>query len=173
MNSEIYLRPWKKEDISPLTLIANNRHIWNNVRDSLPHAYKLKDAEAWISHCRRQKPQLNFAIIYNERLAGSIGCTPQTDIHRKSMEIGYFVGEPFWNKGIAGRAVRILLNYIEKEFDVVRVFAEVFEFNKASMRVLHKNGFYLENIRRKAVIKNNRIMDDYVWVKLLGRKNSN
>ena len=61
-----------------------------------------------------------------------------------------------------------MLDYIHKEFDVVRVTAEVFEYNKASMQVLHNNGFYLESIRRKAVVKNNTVMDDYVWVKLLG-----
>ncbi len=110
---------------------------------------------------------MNFAIIYNERIAGSIGCTPKIDVYRKSIEIGYFIGEPFWNRGIANKAVRIFLHYIEKEFDIVRVFAEVYAHNKASMRVLYKNGFYLESIRRKAAIKNNVLIDDYVWVKLL------
>ena len=167
MEPEIFLRPWKKEDASQLAKIANNKNIWNNVRDSLPHPYTQKDAEEWIAHCRRQKPALNFAIIYNEKLAGSIGCTPKTDVYSKSIEIGYFIGEAFWNKGIAKNAVRILLNYIEEEFDVIRVYAEVYAYNKASMRVLLKNGFYLESIRRKAAIKNNVLIDDYVWVKML------
>ena len=151
MEPEIFLRPWRIEDAAQLAKIANNKNIWNNVRDSLPHPYTIKDAEEWIAHCRRQKPVLNFAVIYNEKLAGSIGCTLKNDVYRKSIEIGYFIGEIFWNKGIANKAVRILLNYIEKEFDAVRVFAEVYAHNKASMKVLYKNGFYLESIRRKAL----------------------
>ena len=83
------------------------------------------------------------------------------------MEIGYFIGEPYWNLGIATQAVRILFEYIQKHFDVNRLTAEVYQHNKASMHVLRNNGFYLEGIRRKSVIKNNVLLDDYVWVKLL------
>lgn len=83
------------------------------------------------------------------------------------MEIGYFVGEQFKGRGIATEAVGIMLDYIAGNFDVVRVYAEVFAFNKASMRVLQKNGFYLECIRRRSVIKNNVLTDDYIWVKFL------
>ncbi len=54
MEPEIFLRPWKKEDASQLAKVANNKNIWNNVRDSLPHPYTLKDAEEWIAHCRKQ-----------------------------------------------------------------------------------------------------------------------
>jgi RimJ/RimL family protein N-acetyltransferase len=89
------------------------------------------------------------------------------DISRRSVEIGYLVGEMFWGKGIATEAVKRLLQFIEQKLDMVRVFAHVFEHNTASMKVLRKNGFYLESIQRKAVVKNNQVMDDYVWVKLL------
>lgn len=120
-------------------------------------------------HCQEQKPMLNFAVICKAVLAGSIGCVPKVDVYRKNMEIGYFIGEQFWHLGIATNAVRILLNYIEKEFDVIRVYAEVYAYNKASMQVLQKNGFYLERIRRKSALKNNVLIDDYVWVKILNR----
>jgi ribosomal-protein-alanine N-acetyltransferase len=167
MNSEIYLRPWMKEDARQLAFVANNKNIWKNVRDSIPYPYTIHDAEKWIAHCHKQKPVVNFGVIYNAALVGSIGCVPKTDVYSKSIEIGYFIGEPYWNLGIATQAVRILVDYIEKQFDAVRLYAEVFSYNKASMHVLHKNGFYLEGIRRKSVTKNNVITDDYVWVKML------
>ncbi|HEY2726079.1 MAG TPA: GNAT family protein [Parafilimonas sp.] len=167
MTSDILLRPWKKEDAKQLAYIANNKNIWNNLRDAIPHPYTIIDAEKWIAHCSTQKPVLNFAVIYNAALAGSIGCVPKTDIHRKSMEIGYFIGEDYWNLGIATQAVRILLNYVQSEFKVVRLYAEVYAHNKTSMHVLHNNGFYLESIRRKSAVKNNVLLDDYVWVKML------
>ncbi|HRH49595.1 MAG TPA: GNAT family N-acetyltransferase [Panacibacter sp.] len=165
--TKIFLRPWQREDAASLVAVANNRNVWNNVRDHLPHPYTLSDARQWIAHCKEQEPPVSFAIIYDGKVAGSIGCVPQKDVYRRTIEIGYFIGEQFWGKGIATESVRILLDYIETRFDVVRIYAEVFSFNKASMKVLQKNGFYLESIRRKAAIKNDQIIDDYVWVKLL------
>jgi RimJ/RimL family protein N-acetyltransferase len=165
--NNIWLRAWKNEDAQSLASIANNRNIWNNLRDQLPNPYTVKDAQDWIAHCKEQKPVINFAIIYNEQVAGSIGCVPKTDVYRKSIEIGYFIGEHFWGKGIATEAVRILLDYISTHFDVVRIYAEVFAHNKASMRVLQKNGFCLESIRRKSAYKNKKLIDDYIWMKLL------
>ena len=166
---DILLRPWKREDARSLASIANNKNVWNNLRDSIPHPYNITDAEKWITHCNTQKPVVNFAIIYESVLAGSIGCVFKTDVYRKSAEIGYFIGEDYWHLGIATQAVKILAEYIEKEFDAVRLYAEVYAHNIASMHVLRNNGFYLESIRRKSAIKNNMLFDDYVWVKLLGK----
>ncbi|MEP6465964.1 MAG: GNAT family N-acetyltransferase [Parafilimonas sp.] len=167
MTSDILLRPWKKEDAKQLAYIANNKKIWNNLRDSIPQPYTIADAEKWVAHCSSQKPVLSFAVIYKSALAGSIGCVPKTDVYHKTMEIGYFIGEDYWNLGVATQAVRILLSYIKTGFDVVRLYAEVYAQNKASMHVLRNNGFYLESIRRKSAIKNNILLDDYVWVKIL------
>ncbi len=165
--NKILLRPWQREDVQQLALIANNRNVWNNLRDHLPNPYTVTDALQWIAHCKEQDPHVNFAITFNGEIAGSIGCVCKEDVYRKSMETGYFIAEKFWGKGIATEALRLLLEYIQQRFDVVRVYAEVFEHNKASMKVLQKNGFYLEGIRCKAVIKNNLLIDDYVWVKLI------
>jgi ribosomal-protein-alanine N-acetyltransferase len=98
---------------------------------------------------------------------GSIGCMPKEDISRKTIEIGYFIGEPYWSKGIATEAVKQLLGFITTRLDVVRIEAHVFASNNASMTVLRKNEFYLEAIHRKAVFKNNELIDDHVWVRLL------
>lgn len=164
---EVVLRPWRKEDAAALASIANNKKIWLNVRDRFPHPYTLYDALQWMAHALDQKPVQNFAVIYNGEIAGSAGVLVKDDVYKKSIEVGYFIGELYWGKGIATKAVHLLLEYIEKQFDVVRIYAEVFEHNKASMRVLEKSGFKREGIRKKAVIKNGVIMDDHVWVKLL------
>ena len=165
--NKILLRPWQREDAQALATITNNRNIWNNLRDHIPHPYTVMDALQWITHCKEQNPAINFAITYNGRVAGSIGCVPQKDVHRKSVEIGYFIDENCWGKGIATESVHILLEYIQTRFDVVRIYAEVFAHNKTSMKVLQKNGFYLEGIRKRSSVKNNILLDDYVWVKLL------
>lgn len=165
MNS-IILRPWQKEDAQSLALIANNRNIWNHVRDRFPSPYTVMDALQWISHVNEQQLVVNFAIVCDGSIAGSIGCILQEDVARKTVEIGYFIGSQYQAKGIATEAVRLLLDFIRTRMDVVRIFARVFEGNKASMKVLRNNGFYLESIQRRAVIKNNKVMDNYIWVKL-------
>lgn len=164
--TNIVLRPWQKQDAQELASVANNKNVWNNVRDALPSPYTVMDALQWITHANSQGPVVSFAIVYNGNIAGSIGCVPKQDISRKAIEIGYFVGEKYWGKGIATEAVRLLVDFIDTRMDVVRIYAHVFAHNKSSMRVLQKNGFYLEAINRKAVIKNNLLIDNYLWVKL-------
>jgi len=164
--NNIILRPWQKQDAQELAAVANNRNIWNNVRDALPSPYTVMDALQWIAHVNKHNPVMNFAIVCDGVVVGSIGCHPKEDISRKNIEIGYFVGENYWGKGIATEAVKQLLVFISTRLDAVRIEAHVFAQNKSSMRVLQKNGFYLEAIHRKAIIKNNEILDDYVWVKL-------
>lgn len=167
MKEEIILRPWCKEDAGQLAAIANNHKIWLNVRDRFPHPYTVGNALEWIASTKDQQPVQTFAILYNGVHAGSVGVILKDDVYRKSIEIGYFLGEAFWGKGIATRAVAMLIDHIKKHYDVVRVYAEIFEHNLPSMKVLEKNGFHLEGIRRRSVIKNNVVMDDYVWVKFL------
>ncbi len=167
MTNQINLRTWRKEDAGQLASIANNRNIWLNVRDHFPHPYTINDALQWIEFSCKQNPVQNFAIEYNHCIVGSIGVVPKEDVYRISIEIGYFIGEPFWGKGIASRSVALILNYIANNFKVVRVYAEVFDYNTASIKVLEKNGFHLESVRQKAVLKNNIILNDQVWVKFL------
>lgn len=162
---EILLRPWQKQDAQELAAVANNRSIWNNVRDAMPSPYTVMDALRWIAHTAAQQPTVNFAIVYKGKIAGSIGCNTKEDINRKTIEVGYFVGDAFRGKGVATEAVRQLLVYISAKLDVVRIEAHVFASNKASMRVLQKNGFFLEAVHRNAALKNGLLTDDYVWVK--------
>lgn len=164
---KVILREWKRSDAATLAKIANNKKIWDNVRDRLPYPYTKKDAKEWLALVKKQKTVTTFCVEADGEVAGSVGFTLKEDVYRKNAEIGYFIGEEYWGKGIATEAVRLLVDYIQKKFDLVRIYAEVFDYNKPSMKVLEKNGFYLECIRKKAAIKNNVILDDYVWVKLV------
>ena len=149
-----------------LVRLANNKKIWDRVRDYFPHPYTTKDAKEWLALNVGISPVLNFVIEVDGLFAGSIGMVPKTDVYRNNMEIGYWLGEPYWGKGIATKAIALMCDIIWKSYPHVnRIYAEVFENNKASMRALEKNGFELECIRKKAVIKNNMLLDDYVWVK--------
>jgi len=164
---QVILREWKRSDADALAAIANNKKIWDNVRDLLPYPYTKKDAKEWLELVKRQKTVTTFCVEVDGKLAGSIGVTLKDDVYKKTAEIGYFIAEEYWGKGAATEAIKQMVSYVQKEFDIVRIYAEVFEFNRASMKALEKNGFYLESIRKKAAFKNNMIVDDYVWVKLL------
>jgi [ribosomal protein S5]-alanine N-acetyltransferase len=160
------IRQWKNEDLQELVTQADNINVWNNLRNYFPHPYTEEHGKAWLEKVVDALPAINMAIEADGKLAGGIGLILNGDVYIKSAEIGYWVAEQNWGKGIATEAVRQMTEYAFYYFDLVRLYAEVFETNKASMRVLEKNGYYLEGVRRKAVFKNNILMDDYIWVKL-------
>lgn len=166
--TDLILRPWQKQDAQALAAIANNRNIWNNMRNFFPSPYTVADALQWIHKTAAEKQAQHFAMLWQQKLVGGCGCIPKDDVYRKNIEIGYYVGEPYWGNGIASEATRLLCAYIgEHKKEIVRIEANVFQHNQASMRVLQKNGFYLEAIRQKAVFKNNELIDEYLWVKYL------
>jgi RimJ/RimL family protein N-acetyltransferase len=161
----ISLRPWVMEDAALLTAYFNNINIWNNLRDYIPHPYTESDAEKFITSQTTSFPTLNFAILNEEEIVGGIGIILQEDVYKMNVELGYWIAEPFWGMGIATIAVDLMTKYVFDTFAINRIVAEVFEYNKSSMRVLEKNGYYLESVRRKGILKNDFLADDYVWVK--------
>ena len=164
----VELRPWQWADSKKLTSLINNRKIWDNVRDYLPHPYTYKDADLFLQHNVDQVVQTNFAVIRDGEITGGIGYIPKDDVYKFTAEIGYWIGEPHWGQGLATEAIRLLVKKIREQSPlIVRVYAEVFDYNKASMRALEKNGFYLETMRKKGVVKNGVIRDDYIFVLLL------
>ena len=168
---KIVLREWEKEDIEALLKLANNRKVSDNLRDRFPYPYTREDAEAWLAINENNPEHKSFVIEVDGLFTGGCGIFPRDDVYRLSAEIGYWIGEPYWGKGIATETIRQLLEKAKIFYpQMVRIFAEVFEHNKHSMKALEKNGFYLESIRKKAVVKNGKILSDYVWVKLLEEK---
>jgi len=163
---DLHLRSFFTQDQSKLAALCNNRKIWNNVRDFLPSPYTDQNAAEFITLCQNENPQVTFAIEYKGELAGCIGLVRQSDIYRLTAEIGYWIGEPFWGKGIATQAVRLVTMYGFHHLDLVRIYSGVFEFNKASQKVLEKAGYKLEAIFEKSIIKNGVISDEFRYAKL-------
>ena len=159
-------RLYNLDDAGTFAQIRNNPAILDNGYDKTPNPFTEQDAINFINIQLNKKPPQRFLIFYNNELAGEIGITIQDDVHRLCAEIGYFIAEPFWGKGLATKAIKKMTEYSFATFEIVRIIAGVFDFNKASMKALEKNGYYLESIRKKSVIKNGQIIDDYIWVKL-------
>ncbi len=154
------LREWNLSDSESLARHANNIRIWNNVRDLFPHPYNSTDGVIFISAAiAKPRPAVDLAIDVNGKAVGGIGIVLQHDVERISAEIGYWLGESFWNKGIMTAAVEKMIKYAFTNFPIRKLYAPVFEYNHASMKVLQKAGFEKEAILKKAAIKNSRIVD--------------
>jgi RimJ/RimL family protein N-acetyltransferase len=160
------VRPWRAGDEESLVRHANNYKIWRNVRDRFPHPYTMDDALAWIEFASSEKPVANFAIVVEGAAAGGVGLMMQTDIYRRSAEIGYWLGEDFWGRGIVSEAVGALTEWAFASFDLSRIYAGVLEWNPASMRVLEKAGYQFEARLRKAVTKEGVTMDDFIYARV-------
>lgn len=165
-NQKIKLRRLKASDSLEIATLANNKNVWDNLRDYLPHPYTEQDAEEFIRLTQHENPRCNFAITHNDTLCGVIGLILQKDVYKKSAELGYWIGEPFWGKGIATKAVALIVSYGFDELGLTRIFSGVFEYNKASMKVLEKNGFQKEGLFKKAVFKNEKFFDEHRYYKL-------
>jgi len=165
-SKHIVLRPYTLEDAEALASIANSRKISKNLRDAFPYPYSIEDAKNFITMCEEKEVQAVFAIIYKGHLAGSIGLHPLEDVYRRTAEIGYFVGEEFWGKAIATKSVEMITKFGFESLHLTRIFAGIFESNRPSMRVLEKNGFILECIKRRAVLKDNKILNEHLYAKL-------
>jgi [ribosomal protein S5]-alanine N-acetyltransferase len=157
------LRAWRRGDEPSLLRHADNRNVWRNLRDRFPHPYTPADADAWIATASTESPVANFAIVVNDEAVGGIGLTLGTDVFGRSAEIGYWLGEPFWGRGIATEAVRAVTEYAFAYFEICRLEAGVFEWNPASMRVLEKAGYTREGRARLAVTKDGRTGDRLLY----------
>jgi len=159
MENTIILRKLSVDDAAALSRLADNKNIWDNMRDIFPHPYTLKDAFQFIEMVSSEDPQLTFAIEYDGYFAGMISLIKQPDVYRKSAELGFWIGEEYWGKKIVSTATKKLIDYAVNNLDLNRIFARVFEYNKASMKVLKNNGFIEEGISIDAVYKNNQFYD--------------
>jgi RimJ/RimL family protein N-acetyltransferase len=166
---DIKLRQFEDEDACSVATLCNNKKIWDNLRDFLPHPYTEKHAQEFIRTCRGEDPQVTFAIEYKGDFAGCIGLVKQTDIYKLTAEVGYWIGEPYWGLGIATQSVNLIVDYGFNQLGLVRVYTGVFDYNTASQRVLEKAGFRLEGISEKSVLKNGKICNEYRYAKINNR----
>ncbi len=157
------LRPWQRGDEESLVRYANNVNVWKNLRDAFPHPYTRADAEQWIELNLTRDPPTNFAIDLGGEAVGGIGFTVLDDIYRRTAEIGFWLGEEFWGRGVVTAALKVMTEYAFRTFDLTRVFAGVFEWNAASMRVLEKAGYVREARLARSALKDGKVIDTYLY----------
>lgn len=162
-NTDIHLRPWTSADLENLVKYANNKKIFDNLRDMFPHPYTLEDGRQFIERVTKDNPTQVFAIEVDGEAVGSVGIFPQSDIHRKNAEIGYWLGEPYWGRGIATEAVKQIIEYGFATFDISRIWAVPFPTNLGSQRVLEKAGLHFEARLEMAIFKNGQYLDELIY----------
>jgi len=157
-SGNITLRPFRDSDAPRLAELANNEKIGRNLRDGLPFPYTVDDARNFIERFR--KVESFFAIEYKGEYVGNISLSPLDNVYRKTAEIGYFLGEPYWNKGIMTIAVNLITEFGFRELGLARLHTGVYEYNPASQRVLEKCGYIREGVFRKNIFKNGSLWDE-------------
>ena len=157
------LRPWELSDLQSLVRHANNPNIARYMTNAFPHPYTEVNGTAFIAFASQQTPRNIFAITVNEEAVGGIGLHHQSDIYSRNAELGYWIGEDYWGKGIVTEAVRQMVSYGFHTWNIDRIFARPFGSNTASQKVLKKTGFILEAHFKKTIFKNGAYEDEMVF----------
>lgn len=155
------IRTWELSDAKDLAAALSNKKVQDNLRDGLPYPYTQQDGEAFISDMLSadENETFAFAITIDNIAIGSIGVFRQGNIHRQTAELGYYIGEEYWGKGIMTEAIKQICEYVFRESDMIRIYAEPFAYNIASCRALEKAGFQYEGTLRRNALKNGKVID--------------
>lgn len=155
------IRKWELSDAKDLAIALSNKKIQDNLRDGLPYPYTEKDGAEYISAMlfADENDTFAFAIVADNKVVGSIGVFRQGNIHGRTAELGYYVAEEYWGKGIMTKAVQQICEYVFDKSDIIRIYAEPFAYNIASCRVLEKAGFQYEGTLRSNAVKNGKVID--------------
>ena len=158
---ECKIRKWKIDDAAELAATLNNKNIQDNLRDGLPYPYTEDDAKYYINEMLKADKNsiFAFAITADDKVVGSIGVFRKDNIHSLTAEMGYYIAEPFWGKGLGTCAIKQTCQYVFRITDILRIFAEPFSYNIASCRILEKSGFKDEGTLRSNAVKNGQILD--------------
>jgi len=163
MSKSFLLRPFREEDVPSLAHYANNLKIARFMTNRFPHPYTEEDARAFIKLAMSHEPTKIFTIDIDGKASGGVGLFQQEDVHCKNAELGYWVAEPFWGKGIVSAAILEMIDYGFNTFDIDRIYAVPFGPNTASQRVLEKTGFKLEARFEKTIFKHGEQLDELVY----------
>jgi len=155
------IRKWELSDAKDLAAALSNKKVQDNLRDGLPYPYTEQDGKEFISAMLSadENETFAFAITVDNMVIGSIGIFRQGNIHRQTAELGYYIAEEYWGKGIMTEAVKQICEYVFAKSDIIRIYAEPFAYNIASCRVLEKVGFQYEGTLRSNAVKNGKVMD--------------
>ena len=160
------VRPWQKADAASLVEHANNLNVARHLRDRFPHPYTPKDARSFLKHAVAADDPTNLAIDVGGAAVGAIGYVPGRDVERFSAEIGYWLGESFWGRGIVTEAVQLVTAHAFTQMKFLRLFAVPFADNAGSIRVLEKAAYEREGLLRSSAVKFGVARDQVLYARI-------
>lgn len=165
---EIQIRSWQQEDAAAIANALNNKNVQDNLRDGMPFPYTEEDAKEYLSIVQKAEPdtEYNWAILADDEVVGSVGVFRQNNIHKYTAEMGYYIAEAYWGKGIGTKALHDVCACIFEKTNIVRIYAQPFSDNIGSCRILEKSGFICEGILRKNAVKNGQLRDMKLYARL-------
>lgn len=143
--------------------LADNPKVWVQLRDAFPHPYRMEDARRFLDAHVGSVPETVVAIEVEGGFAGSVGLKLGMDVERVSAEIGYWVAEPFWGRGIGTASLVAATDWAFEQWPLTRVFAVPFARNAASCRVLEKAGYVLEGRMVRSAVKQGEVLDQLLY----------
>ncbi len=179
--NNILVRRYRDSDVRSLSHHGNNKKIWDNLRNRMPYPYLESHAKEWISINRKPEslratgpwnPQTgsegpliptNYTIVINDEACGSIGldCGDPVDIYFRCGEVGYWLSETHWGKGVMSVAVPAFVDWCWKTFGfLIRINGEVAAENVGSRKCLEKAGLKVEGRKAFGAVKNGVLMDE-------------
>jgi [ribosomal protein S5]-alanine N-acetyltransferase len=166
VGTQCRLRPWTAADLASLVRHANNRNVSRQLRDVFPYPYTDEDGRGFLAHSARVTPPTALAIVVDGDAVGGVGITPGSGNERRTAEIGYWIGEALWGRGIGPEALGLMTRYAIATFDLVRLEALAITTNARSCRTLEKAGYVREGRTRKSFLKDGELHDQYcyAWV---------
>jgi RimJ/RimL family protein N-acetyltransferase len=166
MNGDVILRDWRDQDAALIPPLANDRRIWDSLRDEFPSPFRESDAVNFLHRVQNDSSLFSKAIECDNSLVGCITIQINDDIRRFSGVLGFWIGQAYWNRGIATAAIRQITDLAFEQLGLVRVYAKVFATNTRSIRALEKVGYVKEGHFRRAVFKNGRFCDQVLYAKV-------
>lgn len=162
-NPAVHLRPWTKSDYGALVRYGNNKAVWRGLTDMFPHPYTHDHAVDWVEVAGKSEPSIFLAIDLNSEAVGGAGVIARDGMEIHTGQFGYWLGEPYWGKGLATVCARALKRHAFSNLRYMRLEAPVFGWNIASMRVLEKAGFAREGVLRRSVLKDGQLLDQVIY----------
>ena len=159
------MRAWQPDDLTSLVRHANNRQVARQLRDRFPHPYEIAHGVGFLQWAVEQPAATVWAIAVDGAAVGGIGLQFGQDIERVSAEVGYWLGEDFWGRGLATAALRVVTSHGFATFELTRIFAVPFASNFSSIRVLEKAGYALEGHLLRSAIKDGVICDQCLYAR--------
>jgi [ribosomal protein S5]-alanine N-acetyltransferase len=143
---------------------ANNVNVARQLRDRFPHPYSRANAQTFLK--TSTSDSTNLAIEVGGEAAGAIGYVVGTDVERFSAEIGYWLGEAYWGRGIATEALMLVSDHVFRSANLLRLFALPFADNQGSIRVLEKAGYVREAILKSSSVKYGAPRDQALYARV-------